>query len=203
MPLSLWLSMSAICIIGAMSPGPSLAVVVQNTLAGGRAQGLLTAVSHGAGIFIWALLTAGGIALLITRHPALFDGMRFGGALLLVYLGVRSLRSASQATEALANTATSSLSTSPARDGFLIAITNPKIALFFLALFSQFVRAEAGLTEKIIMATSAGIIDALWYALVALVLSHSAILERLRRRAALLDRIFGVILLALAVRVAL
>ena len=53
------------------------------------------------------------------------------------------------------------------------------------------------------MATTAGIIDALWYALVALVLSHSAILERLRRRAALLDRIFGVILLALAVRVAL
>ena len=84
MPLSLWLSMSAICILGAMSPGPSLAVVVQNTLAGGRAQGVVAALSHGVGIIIWALLTAGGIGLLIAQQPALFDGMRYGGAILLV-----------------------------------------------------------------------------------------------------------------------
>jgi threonine/homoserine/homoserine lactone efflux protein len=202
MPLSLWLSMSAICILGAMSPGPSLAVVVQNTLAGGRTQGVVTAVSHGVGIVIWALLTAGGIGLLITQQPALFDGMRYGGAILLVYLGIRSLRSTASAAEALHPVATAGRAT-PVRDGFAIAITNPKIALFFLALFSQFVRPEAGMGEKVIMALTAGIIDALWYALVALVLSHSAILERLRARARMLDRLFGLILIALAIRVAL
>ena len=202
MPLSLWLSMSAICILGAMSPGPSLAVVVQNTLAGGRTQGVVTAVSHGVGIVIWALLTAGGIGLLITQQPALFDGMRYGGAILLVYLGIRSLRRTASAAEAFHPVATAGRAT-PVRDGFAIAITNPKIALFFLALFSQFVRPEAGMGEKVIMALTAGIIDALWYALVALVLSHSAILERLRARARMLDRLFGLILIALAIRVAL
>ncbi|MDE0977309.1 MAG: LysE family translocator [Arenicellales bacterium] len=202
MPLSLWLSMSAICILGAMSPGPSLAVVVQNTLAGGRAQGVVTALSHGVGIIIWALLTAGGIGLLITQQPALFDGMRYGGAILLVYLGIRSLRSTASAAEALHTVAAAAHAT-PVRDGFAIAITNPKIALFFLALFSQFVRPEAGMGEKMIMALTAGVIDALWYALVALALSHSAILDRLRARARMLDRLFGLILIALAVRVAL
>ena len=202
MPLSLWLSMSAICILGAMSPGPSLAVVVQNTLAGGRTQGVVTAISHGVGIIIWALLTAGGIGLLITQQPALFDGMRYSGAILLVYLGIRSLRSTANTTEALHTVATAACAT-PVRDGFAIAIMNPKIALFFLALFSQFVRPEAGMGEKVIMALTAGVIDALWYALVALVLSHSAILERLRARARALDRLFGLILIALAVRVAL
>ena len=188
--------MSAICILGAMSPGPSLAVVVQNTLAGGRAQGVVTALSHGVGIIIWALLTAGGIGLLITQQPALFDGMRYGGAILLVYLGIRSLRSTASATEALHTVATAHAT--PVRDGFAIAITNPKIALF-----SQFVRPEAGMGEKVIMALTAGVIDALWYALVALALSHSAILERLRARARALDRLFGLILIALAIRVAL
>ena len=202
MPLSLWLSMSLICIFGAMSPGPSLAVVVQNTLSGGRIQGVITGISHGLGIVIWAGLTAGGIGLLITQQPALFSGMRYAGAALLVYLGIRSLRSTAGAADVLQRP-NSSPSASAVRDGFLIAILNPKIALFFLALFSQFVRPEAGMGEKAIMALTAGFIDALWYIIVALVLSHSTILDRLRARARFLDRLFGLILIGLAIRVAL
>ena len=95
------------------------------------------------------------------------------------------------------------LTRSPFRDGFLIAVTNPKIALFFLALFSQFVRPNADWGEKIVMVITAGTIDTLWYAVVALALSHSAILSRLRRWAVALDRIFGLMLIALAIRVAI
>lgn len=202
MPLTLWLSMSLVCIFGAMSPGPSLAVVVQNTLSGGRMQGVITGIAHGVGIIIWAGLTAAGIGLLITQHPALFDAMRYGGAILLLYLGIKSIRTQSSASEALAAKPASS-TRSAARTGFLIAILNPKIALFFLALFSQFVRVQAGMTEKIIMALTAGVIDALWYVLVAMVLSQSRLLGWLRARATLLDRLFGAILIALAVRVAI
>ena len=53
------------------------------------------------------------------------------------------------------------------------------------------------------MALTAGGIDALWYIIVALLLSHSAILDRLRARARFLDRLFGLILIGLAIRVAL
>ena len=202
MPLSLWLSMSLICFLGAMSPGPSLTVVVQNTLSGGRLQGVITGISHSFGIVIWAGLTAGGIGLLITQQPDLFKGMRYAGAAFLVYLGIRSLRGAAGTANAL-QSSNNVPSTSAARDGFLIAILNPKIALFFLALFSQFVRPEAGMGEKVIMALTAGGIDALWYIIVALLLSHSAILDRLRARARFLDRLFGLILIGLAIRVAL
>ncbi|MEK9627257.1 MAG: LysE family translocator [Gammaproteobacteria bacterium] len=202
MPLTLWLSMSLVCIFGAMSPGPSLAVVVQNTLTGGRMQGVITGIAHGLGIVIWAGLTAAGIGLVITQHPALFDAIRYGGAVLLLYLGIKSFTSRSAASEALSSNA-SALHQSAARTGFLIAISNPKIALFFLALFSQFVRPEAGITEKIIMALTAGVIDAIWYIVVALVLSQSRLLAWLRSRALVLDRVFGVILVALAIRVAI
>ena len=200
MPLTLWLSMTLICIFGAISPGPSLAVVVQNTLSGGRLDGVITGISHGFGIVIWAGLTAAGIGLLIQQTPALFDALRFGGAALLIYFGIRSLRSGAGMKDVL-NTDQSLPKTSPARDGFLIAIANPKIALFFLALFSQFVRSEAGMAEKFIMALTAGVVDALWYIIVALVLSHSLVIDRLRAKARLLDRLFGVILIGLAVTV--
>ena len=202
MPLTLWLSMSLVCIFGAMSPGPSLAVVVQNTLTGGQMQGVITGIAHGLGIVIWAGLTAAGIGLVITQHPALFDAIRYGGAVLLLYLGIKSFTNRSAASEALSRNA-SALHQSAARTGFLIAISNPKIALFFLALFSQFVRPEAGITEKIIMALTAGVIDAIWYIVVALVLSQSRLLTWLRSRALVLDRVFGVILVALAIRVAI
>ena len=202
MPLSLWLSMSLICIFGAMSPGPSLAVVVQNTLSGGRLQGVITGITHAFGIVIWAGLTAGGIGLLITQRPDLFNAMRYAGAAFLLYLGIRSLRSKAGTANALQGS-NNNPSTSAARDGFLIAILNPKIALFFLALFSQFVRPEAGMGEKVIMALTAGGIDALWYIIVAVVLSHSTILDRLRVRARFLNRLFGLILIGLAIRVAL
>ena len=204
MPLPLWLSMVTICVLGAISPGPSLAVVVRNTVAGGRAHGLATALSHAAGISLWALLTAAGIGFVIIRNPALFDSIRWAGALVLLFLGGRYLLTRSEVIESLDPESSSTKPIgSPFRDGFLIAVTNPKIALFLLALFSQFVRPHAGWGEKIVMVVTAGTIDTLWYAVVALALSHSAILSRLRRWAVALDRIFGLVLIALAIRVAI
>ena len=101
MPLPLWLSMVTICVLGTISPGPSLAVMVRNTVAGGRAHGLATAVSHAAGIILWALLTAAGIGFVITRNPALFDAIRWTGALVLVFLGGRYLLTRSEVIESL------------------------------------------------------------------------------------------------------
>ena len=201
MPLHLWLSLVSICILGAVSPGPSLAVVIRNTLIGGRMDGFVTAISHGLGIILWALLTAAGIGLLIVSNPGLFDGVRWAGAIFLLFLGCRYLLSRSATAETVNVDSDATTTTAPFRDGFLISITNPKIALFFLALFSQFVRPDAGWIEKLVMATTAGVIDTLWYTLVALALSHSSILSRLRRHSRGLDRIFGVVLIALAVRV--
>lgn len=203
MQFSVWLSIAAICLIGALSPGPSLAVVVRNTVNGGRIQGVITAVSHGMGVGLYALLTAGGLALVIVRHPVLFETIRWSGAAFLLYLGLRSLISPAKPRDASDQTGETGHAGEmyALRDGFLIVFLNPKIALFFLALFSQFVRPEAPWTEKAIMATTAWAIDTLWYVTVALVLSGTGAVTGLRRRAVLLDRIFGVVLIVLAVRV--
>jgi len=63
------LAISVICALGAISPGPSLAVVIRNTINGGRKQGVLTGVGHGLGLGIYALLSVMGISSYITYNP--------------------------------------------------------------------------------------------------------------------------------------
>ena len=78
---------------------------------------------------------------------------------------------------------------------------NPKLAIFFLALFSQFVSAEATLTEKVIMVATVGGIDAFWYLAVAFLFSRGPVLEKLKRNSHIIDRITGTFLILLATRV--
>ena len=208
MEFHLWLSLALICVMGALSPGPSLAVVVKNTLFGGASQGYATAISHGLGVALYAAFTAIGIGVIIVQSPTLFSIIQYSGAAFLLYLGIKALMSKKQDlvltkneqnTEEKQTTSTSTVN--GWRDGFLIAFLNPKLAIFFLALFSQFVDQHASLEKKIIMVSTVGIIDTLWYLLVAFMFSRGPVLEKLKRNSHIIDRITGSFLILLAARV--
>ena len=201
MSLTDWLPLATICILGAMSPGPSLAVVLRNTLAAGRSEGVKTALAHGVGVGIYAFAAAAGLAVVIISNPLLFRIIQWLGALFLAYLGVKSITGRTSLEEAAPPE--ESVQVNGLRSGFLTAFLNPKLAIFFAALFSQFVSAEALLAEKLIMAVTAMTMDAGWYLIVALSLSHSPVLKLLRRKTALLSKVFGIVLLALAVQIVL
>ncbi|MBU0943222.1 MAG: LysE family translocator [Proteobacteria bacterium] len=201
MSLTAWFSLATICTLGAMSPGPSLAIVLKNTLAAGRSEGVRTALAHGFGVGLYAFATAAGLAVLITGSPLLFTIVQWLGAFFLAYLGCKALFGHSALADSAQTEADGSCRINGLRSGFLTAFLNPKLAIFFAALFSQFVSVQAGMGEKMIMALTAATIDASWYILVALLLSHSWVLALLRRKAGLLDKTFGVLLLGLAIRV--
>ena len=88
-----------------------------------------------------------------------------------------------------------------ARDGLLMALLNPKVGLFFLALFSQFVQEGMSLTAKTVFVSTIAIVDGAWYVLVAAVLSQGQWLEWLRQHQVWVERILGVILILLALRI--
>ena len=199
MPLTLWLSLVAICAMGAMSPGPSLALVLRHTLGGGRLPGVTAGVFHAFGVGFYALLTVLGLGALMARFPLVFQLVTWGGAAYLAWLGLKALRAGrSGAIQAGAALTTSAQA---AREGVLVALGNPKLILFFVALLSQFVSPEMSLTAKAIIVLTAMVIDGGWYVLVALVLSHSRVLPWLQQRAHWINRITGVMLIALALRV--
>lgn len=199
MPFSLWLSLVAICAMGAMSPGPSLAMVLRHTLGGGRAPGVVAGLSHALGVGFYALLTVWGLGALIVRQPLLFQVITWGGAAYLAWLGIRALRAGRGGS--LDAGGVSTTRRQAARDGVLVALGNPKLILFFIALLSQFITADMSLVAQGVIVLTAMLIDAGWYVLVALGLSHSRVLPWLQARAHWVNRATGVLLLALAARV--
>lgn len=199
--LTTWLAVVAICTLGAMSPGPSLAVVLRHTLNGGRAHGCIAAIAHSIGIGIYALLAMSGLAVVITASPSVFRAFQWAGAAYLAWMGIRGLMAKAPEDGVTSYASASGTAAGSAiRDGFLVAFLNPKIAVFLIALFSQVVGADTSWLERTLYATTAWLIDMLWYLLVAWIFSTPLWLAALRRNAVWFERAFGVILLALAGR---
>jgi threonine/homoserine/homoserine lactone efflux protein len=195
-----WLSLVPVCLLGAMSPGPSLAVVVRHTLGGGRGKGILCAWAHSFGIGVYALVTLLGLSVILNEAPLVFKGVSIAGALFLAWLGLSAIRSKRGLAEKLAAGEATTLIVA-ARDGLAISILNPKIALFFLALFSQFVVEAKDMMGRMLIVLTPMVIDGLWYTVVALLLSHRWVLPRLQRNAVWVDKLSGVVLILLAIRV--
>ena len=203
MEMTSWLALAAICAMGAISPGPSLALIIRNTVQGGQGHGVATALGHGLGVGIYALITALGLSLLITQTPLLFDLIRYGGAAFLAWLGIKALLAKPASGDSADETVHGARGRQGAFEGFMVAFLNPQLAIFFIALFSQFVHADTGWREGSIMMLTAGGIDALWYVLVALVLSRGPVLAWLKAKSFVIDKISGLVLLGLALKVVL
>lgn len=175
-------------------------MVSKHTLAGGRVNGLAAAWAHAIGIGIYALITIVGLAVVLQQSPILFKTISYAGAAYLAYLGFNALRSKGGVAARLEAGEKVSILAS-AREGFLISILSPKIALFFIALFSQFVALGNDLFNQFVIVATPLIVDGVWYTLITLLLSMPLVIDKIRQRAVLIDRISGVILIALALRV--
>ena len=198
--LSFWATVFTACLFGAMSPGPSLAVVVNHTLATGRLAGSYAAISHGMGIGIYALITAFGLSAVIEQNPVIFESTQFVGSLFLLYLGIKLIFSGEKIEEIGLASSPSSSNMMAIRDGLGIALINPKILFFFTALFSQFVQIESSFVDKIALAIIAGGVDALWYLLVVAIISRSGSMARYQSASGFFGKVFGVLLLIIALR---
>jgi|TARA_B100001750_G_scaffold228654_1_gene223303 threonine/homoserine/homoserine lactone efflux protein len=196
-----WFQLATICLLGAVSPGPSLALVASNTIVRGRAYGVVTSLAHGAGIGLWAVLTAVGVVEVIVDKSGILLVLQSLGAFLIAYIGFRTLMDGG--SNLLHEKETGSTDSNPllraASEGLLISLLNPKIALFFLAIFSHLVNSDANRTEIILMGGTAAVVDALWYVAVALVLTGSNIGRLLGDRSKVISRVSGSFLILIAV----
>ena len=194
MDLTSLLALSIVCAMGAMSPGPSLAVVLRNTISGGRLQGIMTGIGHGIGFGLYALVAVTGLSALLLAHDSTFLFLQWSGALVLLWLSYNMLTY-------IPSNASESHEISGRKgfiEGFLISFLNPKILVFLVAVFSQFIDPEMNQMERIIMAILAGLIDTIWYVLVAAVLAGTPLIDTLRSNSVIIDRVIGLVLFFLA-----
>tara|TARA_B100000214_G_scaffold65673_1_gene43476 strand:- start:3778 stop:4395 length:618 start_codon:yes stop_codon:yes gene_type:complete len=188
------LGLSFVCAMGAMSPGPSLAVVIRNTISGGRTQGIMTGVGHGIGFGIYAMLAVTGLSAILVADESKFELLQLSGAFVLLWLSYNMLTYVpSEGVKEHQSSGRKGFV-----EGFLISFLNPKILVFLVAVFSQFIDPEMSQFDRIAMAFIAGIIDTVWYVLVAAVLSGTIFIDKLRENSTLIDRFIGTVLAILA-----
>ena len=201
MNFSSWLTFALVCLLGAMSPGPSLATVIRNTVTGSRYHGIATGVSHALGIGFYAFLSVTGLMILIREAPLVFQVLTWFGAAYLIWLGWQGLTAKKSLIDQNDNQISTLQISSAARDGLAISLLNPKITAFFLALFSQFVDQATNLLNSSIMVATPMLIDGLWYSLIAIFVSQKFLLTKLRKHGVWFDRGIGVLLILIALRV--
>ncbi|WP_237479450.1 LysE family translocator [Lichenibacterium dinghuense] len=127
----------------ACTPGPDMLLILSRSVAQGRGAGFASLFGAQAGIYCHAAAVALGLSELFRAVPLAYDAVRYAGAAYLLYLAWGAFRSRGSALTPDRAARRLPL-TAVFRQGVLTNILNPKVALFALALFPQFVRPEAG-----------------------------------------------------------
>jgi len=188
----------------ALTPGPAVVYIVARTLAQGRACGLASVLGVALGNLSNAVGAALGLAALFAISSVAFTVVKWAGAAYLVYLGIRMWR----AVPAIAN-ATLKTPVQPLRrvfrDGFMVALLNPKTTLFFAAFLPQFMDAHASpLLQTLalggVFIGIAGCTDLIYVLTASLVASR---LNRAARHAVWGNRLAGTSFIALGVLTAM
>ena len=188
------IGMSFVCAMGAISPGPSLAVVLRNTISGGRTRGVMTGIGHGIGFGIYAFIAVMGLSSQLLANEQIFHLLQWAGALVLIWLAFNMITH----KQLVSSKEHEGSGHRGFLEGFMIAFLNPKILVFLVAVFSQFINPDITNSGRFIMAMIAGIIDTTWYVLVAAVLAGTPMIDKLRDNSVLIDRMIGTVLVLLA-----
>ena len=190
----------AVAAVLSVTPGAATALVIRSALRGGPREALLTIAGNSVGVLAWALLSAVGVAAVVAASQVAFEALKLAGAGVLVVLGVQALLRARRGDEPAARPARSGRAAF--RDAVLTSLANPKLSVFFVALFPQFVPDGAPvLPLTLAMGVLIVAIDFAWYSLLALLVSRAqrALRATLTRR---LERLTGAVLIGLGIRLA-
>ncbi|ESP94266.1 LysE family translocator [Pseudoalteromonas luteoviolacea] len=151
--LEMLAAFSVVCFLLSITPGPSILYIMARSLSQGPSAGVSAASGMAIGSFVYVIATVLGLAAIFKYSPIAYTGLKIAGAMYLVYLGWQYFKPAEQPAD------TTSLSKennfSIMKQSFVVELTNPKTALFFLAFLPQFVNNEAAQipTQLLILGT--------------------------------------------------
>ena len=196
MSLLIFLKIFAVCLLGAMSPGPSMVVVINNAIFKNRLNGILTSIGHGVGIGIYALFAVLGIALIIKTNLYVFNVIKFLSIIFLVYLGINLMITDDKLEfdgKDINSGFTSFL------QGLSISLLNPKIFIWFVAIYSQFMSVDNDMIFNTILILTASIIDAIWYVILTLLVTTNIALDFIKDKSVLLQKFVGSVFIIIGV----
>lgn len=189
-----------------ITPGAATALVIRGAARAGRRYAFFTTAGNSLGVLIWAVLAAVGIAAVVATSTEAFTVVKLAGAAVLTIMGALSLRTRHQTSAGRPEIAAAANASdrSAVRAGLLTSVANPKLAVFFVALFPQFVPHGAPILPSAL--GMAGVIvsfDLLWYSILALLVSRAKHAFSEGQWCRRIEQLTGVVLIGLGVRLAL
>ena len=190
-----WVQFATICIVGAMSPGPSMALIIRNSIKYGRVSGILSSVGHAIGIGIYAGVSVAGLQIILINNIFLFNTIQFCGSVFLLVLGILFLRDTGQKL----SIQDKQKSVNSFMQGFAISILNPKILIWFAAIFSQFIEISSTNFVKFTMVLIASSIDGLWYIILTIIVTGFGLKQFLENNTKIIQNISGFVLIFISI----
>lgn len=195
------------CIFLIILPGPDTAIVTKNTLIIGRIGGLKTALGVCCALLIHTSAAILGLSAIIVKSALLFSIFKYVGAVYLIYLGVKtlwSLRKKEEAASVEVNTKSQFESRSCFKQGFLTNILNPKVAVFFLTFFPQFVDSGSNtFLPFLIMGITYTLLTALWFLSYVYLINQISAFMKKPKAQNMIEGITGTILIGFGIKLAL
>ena len=199
------LAFAGVSLLLAVTPGPDMAVVTRNALAHGRRGVVLTTSGIALALVLWVTATAVGLSALLRASGEVLFLLKIVGACYLAYLGVRTLlESRAQPADLLAATPPAAPAHAVFRQGFLSALSNPKLGVFFVTFLPQFVLpGQAVLPRLLELGVTFAVIGWLWMNVYGLFVTRLRQVITAPRVRQWMQRVTGVVLLGFGARLAL
>lgn len=177
----------------AIVPGVGTAMLVKQSVRGGRRAAFVTVAGLEAGVAFWALAAGLGLSVLLVASEVAYQALRVAGVVVLLWFGARALFGRHRETAAPKS--------GGFRAGLLVNLANPKLAVFAISFLPQFVSPGAGRWALITLAVLWVVIDTLWYLVIAGLIT--TVVGWLRRHQSKIERLSGAVLIGLGVKLAL
>ncbi len=197
------LTIATIHLLAVMSPGPDFVLISRNSLIYSRKTGIYTALGLSMGILVHVVYSIIGIGYIVSRSMLLFSVLKFLGAGYLFYIGYKTLTAKKPVESTAVTQVEQSLSRLEAvKMGFITNVTNPKVTLFFLSLFTQVINPETPISWQVVYGFEMAFVTFLWFTIVATICSFRLIKERFTGIQYYLEKIMGGILIAFGIKLA-
>jgi RhtB (resistance to homoserine/threonine) family protein len=198
------LAVGVVSLLAAISPGPDFVIVLKNSLSYSRKAGFWTALGISLALIVHLSYTLVGLGVLLAESPVLYTLLKYIGVGYLFYIGSNSLISSFKKADHLDLTYRKSIdqisSSKALMQGFLTNLLNPKAAVFFISLFSQFIDANTPLLLKVEYALINWSITLSWFLLLSYVITSQRVTGKIHRFRIYIDRLMGGALMLLGMK---
>jgi RhtB (resistance to homoserine/threonine) family protein len=185
-----------------ITPGPNMAVVIKNTISGNTFSGIFTSIGLALGNLVHITYCLIGIGLIISKSIIIFNIIKILGAIYLIYLGIMIIKSKQKIySENIKESVSKKSVFKCLLNGFITDLLNPKATLFFLSLFTQIIKADSTILERIFCGALIAILEVLCFSILSIIIGNQIVKRMISRMIPIIEKITGILLILLGIRI--